>query len=400
MSFTNIDAFIVLAVVYYIGEFVGKATKAWIPSVFVTAALFMVGYWTIFPYDIVDLAGLGAPLGGTLGVVLCIVHMGTVISIKQLLAQWKTIAIALAGLAGMVALSWIIAKPIIGDEYLIAGLPSLTGGIVAATMMQAAAYEKGLIAASVFAIAMYSVQGFAGYPLTSFVLKSECKKLLEGFRSGAVSVEKAGEIDETTGNMAIEETVKKKLIPAMPDSYVTPVFIFGKLMMVGWIAYQVGVITGISMAVWCLIFGIVFTELGFLEPNSLVKSQGNGFLMYVLMIYVFAGLKDSTPEMMLATIGPMLTLVVIGVAGMTIACVIAGKILGVSWQMSMAVSLTALYGFPPNQIITEEVTGAVAETPEERAYLLDCVLPQMIVGGFTTVTIASVLIAGVFVNLI
>ena len=100
---SSIVAFLVLAVVYYIGEFVGTKTKAWIPSVFVIASLFLFGYWTFFPKDIVALAGMGAPLGGTLVIMLCITHMGTIISIRQLLDQWKIICITLAGLAGMVA---------------------------------------------------------------------------------------------------------------------------------------------------------------------------------------------------------------------------------------------------------------------------------------------------------
>ncbi|MEG1850262.1 MAG: hypothetical protein RR197_06850, partial [Oscillospiraceae bacterium] len=161
----NLLAFLTLAAVYYIGEFIGTKTKAWVPSVFVTACLFIAGFWTFFPKDIVTLAGMGPPLGGTLVIMLCITHMGTIISIKQLLEQWKIIVITLAGLVGMCALCWFVATPLAGREYVIAGLPPLTGGIVAATMMQTAAAEKGLMTASVLAIAMYCIQGFVGYPL-------------------------------------------------------------------------------------------------------------------------------------------------------------------------------------------------------------------------------------------
>ena len=59
----------------------------------------------------------------------------------------------------------------------ITGLPPLTGGIVAATMMQTAAMKQGLTVAAVFAISMYCVQGFAGYPLTSYCLKKEGLRL-------------------------------------------------------------------------------------------------------------------------------------------------------------------------------------------------------------------------------
>ena len=40
-------AFVICAVVYIIGEYVAKITKAWIPSVFVTAVVLLIGYWTV-----------------------------------------------------------------------------------------------------------------------------------------------------------------------------------------------------------------------------------------------------------------------------------------------------------------------------------------------------------------
>lgn len=122
--------------------------------------------------------------------------------------------------------------------------------------------------------------------------------------------------------------------------------------------------------------------------------------MFVLMIFVFAGLKDATPEILGEAIGPMAIIIVVGVVGMTITAVIAGKVLGVSLPMSIAVSLTSLYGFPPNYILTEEASKALAETPEEMEFLMSKMLPMMIVGGFITVTITSVVIAGLFVNLL
>ena len=192
---TSIVAFLILAVVYYIGEFVGTKTKAWIPSVFVIATLFLVGYWTFFPKDIVALAGMGAPLGGTLVIMLCITHMGTIISIKQLLEQWKIICITLAGLAGMVALCWFVCIPLVGRAYVIAGLPPHTGGIVVATMMNTAAAEKGLTTAAVLAIAMYAVQGFFGYPITAVCLKLEGRRLLKQFRSGESNFNKNEKVD-------------------------------------------------------------------------------------------------------------------------------------------------------------------------------------------------------------
>lgn len=398
----SITAFLILAALYFTGEFIGTKTKAWVPSVFVIASFFLFGYWTFFPKNIVELAGLGAPLGGVLVIMLCITHMGTIISINQLVQQWKIIVITLAGLAGMVIFCWFIGGAFVERAFIIAGLPPLTGGIVAATMMNQAALAKGLTQAAVIAIALYAVQGFVGYPLTAVALKREGRKLLHDYRSGVVKASQNSEVDASTETLKVDEGEKRRLIPPMPEKYVTSAFILAKLMAVAFLCNRLSAFTGgkVNQAVLALIFGIIFTELGFLDKNSLQKAGAQGFLFYVLMVAVFGGLKDATPEMMISCIKPMAIIVVTGVVGMVICAAVAGKVLKVSNNMAIATSLTALYGFPPNYILTEESVKALAETPEEHQYLMEQMLPQMIVGGFITVTITSVVIAGIFVNLL
>lgn len=186
----------------------------------------------------------------------------------------------------------------------------------------------------------------------------------------------------------------------MPEKYSTTAFILAKLMLVAFISNRLSLLTGgkVNQAVITLILGILFTELGFLDRDSLNKAKSYGFLMFVLMIYVFAGLNEATPEIVKSCIGPMVAIIVVGVIGMAIMSILVGRFLGVSWRMSFATSLTALYGFPPNYILTEEAVKAITDDVEERKYLMDIMLPQMIVGGFITVTITSVIIAGVFIN--
>ncbi len=122
--------------------------------------------------------------------------------------------------------------------------------------------------------------------------------------------------------------------------------------------------------------------------------------MTSLMAFIFAGLAKATPAMLVEMAVPLVGIIIFGVIGMGIFSIIVGKLLGESKEMAFSVSLTSLYGFPPNYILTEEAVKALAETPEEKEFLMDKMLPKMLVGGFTTVTIASVVIAGIFVNLI
>lgn len=403
-----IFALLVLSITYAIGDTIGTLTKAWVPSVFVVAILFLLGYWTFFPKDIVTLGGLGAPLGGTLAIMICITHMGTSISLEELKKQWKIIVICLAGLAGMIAACLIICPIFVDRNYIISGLPPLTGGIVAATMMQEAAANLGLEKAAVLAICMYVCQGFAGYPLTAVMLKREGRNLLKDYRNGNVKkVEKAGEIDEVNGKFADTKKKKKKLIPEIPNKYYSTAVSLVTILIVAFLSAQLSTWTksfmgvyAINQAVIALILGIIATELGFLRPNVLKENGCFNFLMFILMMYVFGGLNSATPELLMEIIGPLVFIIIVGVAGMCICSTIAGKLLKVSPYMAIATSLTALYGFPPNYVLTDEASKALAQNEEEKAYLMDNMLPQMIVGGFVTVTITSVIIASVFIPLL
>ena len=391
-------AFVLCAAAYIIGEVVSTVTKAWIPSVFVTAIVMLVGYWTVFPHELVSDSKL-IPFGSTLGIYLLITHMGTVISLKQLKAQWKTIVVCLSGLLGMCVLSWFICPLFMDKTLVIAGLPPLTGGIIAATTMQTAAANAGLEVAAVFAITMYCVQGFAGYPITAVCLQVEGKRLLKEFRDGG-SVPVA--LAENPMAM-VDEPDRKTLIPPVPKKFDSAVVTLIKLGIVAWFATLLGGVSfpfigKISGAIWALVLGVIFTTLGFLDRNSLNRANSYGIVMFALMMYVFDGLKDCTPEMLVSIIVPMIVLIVIGVFGMAVASFVISKVLKMSFPLAFANGLTALYGFPCDAIITESTCKSLAQTDDEFNFLMSKMFPSMIVGGFVTVTITSVFIAGAFAS--
>lgn len=395
-------AVVIVCVCYVIGEWVADLSKAWIPSVLVTAILFLIGYWTVFPATLNDDTGL-ASFASTIGDLMFITHIGTVISLKQLIEQWKTVVVCLVGLVGMVALCWFICPLIMEKTLVIAGLPPLTGGIVAALTMQKAATAAGLKEAAVFAIAMYSVQGLAGYPITALCLHAEGKRLIKEWRSGTLNLSEA-EIAKmkTIGLSTIgDDSDIKKPIPPIPAKFNTPVLIIGKVALSVWISSLVGqLIPQIPTIVWCLIISVILTRLGFLDTSSLSRANTYTIFMFAAMLSVFSGLKDCTPHMLKTLIGPMLIMIIIGVIGMAIAAFVIAKIFKMSFPLALANGLTALYGFPCDAIITESTCNSLTEDPDERGYLMSKMFPSMVVGGFVTVTITSVIFAGYFAQLL
>lgn len=386
-------AFSIVLIILAVGDVISAKTKAFIPSVFVAALLFLFGFWTFFPGDIVAQAGFQTPVV-YLSMYLLITHMGTLLSVKELAAQWRSVVIALVGIAGIISLTMTLGSAVFGFEAAVTATPPLTGGVVAAIIMNEAAAGLGLEQMAVLAIITYVMQGFLGYPLTSLMLKIEGTRLIEGYRKGEIEYK---EVEADT-----EEENSKKLIPPVPEKYSTTYVLLAKLGLTAWAAVAVGTFLdpylGISPFVYCLIFGVIANAIGFVEKRPLNLSNSFGFLITILMAFIFAGLSDASPSMLAELSGPLVGIIVFGVTGMAILSILIGKLLGYTKEMSFAIALTALYGFPPNYILTEEGAKALAENEEEKKFLMSEMLPEMLVGGFTTVTIASVIIAGIFVN--
>ncbi|MCW2255150.1 ABC-type multidrug transport system fused ATPase/permease subunit [Providencia alcalifaciens] len=398
-------ALFIIVFILYIGDAIAVRTKAWIPSVFVCAVLFLLGYWTFFPKNIVSIAGIPQVVAITL-MYLLITNMGTLLSLKELMRQWKTIVISLSGILGIIVFTFIVGITLFDMNTVLVAIPPLVGGIVSSLIMSKGAADAGLIDLAVFAIVIYVMQGFAGYPLTAIMLKREGRRVLEKYRNGqwkeSLSVEDDTGVDIKTTSSS--EDAMPRLFKKIPSHYNTAYFKFLRLAAIGYLAYLVSSwtapIISISPFVLCLLFGVVASSLGFLERQPLQKANGFGFAIMALMLFIFDTLNHATPDMLMRLVYPLVVLIVAAVIGMYLASWIVGKILGVSKEMAFAVSLTALYGFPADYIITNEAINALTKDEKEREVLTGHMLGPMLVGGFISVTIVSVVLAGIMVSFI
>lgn len=388
----------VIIFILYIGDVVSTRTKAWLPSVFVCAVLFLIGYWTFFPADIVSQAGIGTPVA-IMMMYLLITNMGTLLSLKELVQQWKTVVISFAGIAGITAGVFAVSMVLFDRNTALVTIPPLVGGIVSSLIMSQGASNAGLVDLSVFAILIYVMQGFAGYPLTAIMLQREGKAVLARYRRGEYQPDSIPNEQPLT---AVGEEHMPRLFSKIPVGYNSNYFKFLRLALVACLAWVVSdlakPLVNISPFVLCLFFGVVFASLGFLEKHTLHKANGFGFAIMALMLFIFDTLNKATPEMLLRLIFPMVVLIATAVIGMFIVSWLVGKLLGVSGPMSYAISLTALYGFPADYIITNEAINALTHDEKERQILTHHMLAPMLVGGFISVTMVSVVLAGILVS--
>ncbi len=63
--------------------------------------------------------------------------------------------------------------------------------------------------------------------------------------------------------------------------------------------------------------------------------------------------------------------------------------------MSFALGVTALFGFPGTLIVPTEVANAVGQNPEEIEVLKKKLIPKMIIAGMVSVSVVSVIFAGI-----
>lgn len=223
---TAILALVIVLAAMSLGDIVSIKTKAWIPSVFVTAIVFLLGFWWIFPKDIISTATFGLPVAG-LTMYLLITHMGTLMNVRELMAQWRTVVISIAGILGIIISLLTIGLIFLDKQTAIAGGPPLSGGIVAAIIIKEAATALGNDKLAILAILIYVVQGFVGYPLTSILLKKEGNRLLKNFKNNR---------ENKSEKIVNNESERKTLIPKLPEEYNTTYVILLKLAFVGYLA--------------------------------------------------------------------------------------------------------------------------------------------------------------------
>lgn len=380
-------AFLTMLVLIIIGEVISTATKAFVPSMFITAVLFVIGFWTYLPADILQQAGVASNLP-TFLVMMMVVHLGTMLDIQELIDQWKTVVVTLAGMLGILVVILTAGTLILGKETAAVAAPPLTGGFVAAMMMQSVAPTEHL---AILAMAVYVLQGFVGYPLTSICLKKEGYSVLKQYREGNW---KAAAV---TVKAADTDSKKNYLFPQIPDKYKSDfTYLFTMVILTVMSGYLDKLSGGyISKFVWALILGVFATAMGFIEKNVLVRSRSMGFVYTIIMMFVFSQLSSCTPETVIQLMKDFAILIVLSSVGIAVFSIPVGRKLGMSTPMAFALGLGSIAGgFPASYTLSVEAAKVCAENDEEYQVLEQHMLPKTLVAGFVSATSGSVFIAG------
>ena len=389
-------AFVVVMLVWTISDFVAKKTKSLLSSLFVASIIFLIGFLTdLFPEDLLASSSLLALAGVVVGFI--IVHLGTMISLDDFKKQWKTFLIGVATVLG-IGVALLVAGLIFGSrisgsvadgyaqalDFIVAGTGALSGGTISVLIVQEAALGVGLTSIAVFPVLIAALQGLIGFPLTSIILRKEAARLKAEYRAGNLEVAEADD-------PAAADTSK---LPSALRTTAGTLFVVGVVVL---ISIGINNLTDgiLNTFVVALLLGIALRTTGIFKPSVLAGIDSLGLMMIAIMILVFGPLATVEPSDVSALAFPLLLAFLFGVVGIAGFSALVGKLLGYSIPMSVAIGLTALYGFPGTMILSQEAAKGAGESPEEVAAIEHEILPKMIVAGFSTVTITSVIVTSI-----
>lgn len=374
-------------ILFAIGSVVSVKTKGVVGEVLFLCIFYAIGFAAgIIPEDSLTSTGLPAMMGA-FGLLLIVGNLGTMIELRRFLQEWRTVLVCLGGLVVMTIVCWSIGTVVYDKYYALMSIPPLAGGVVATQMVNQVANAAGMPEYAAFAALVCSFQAFVGIPLSAWLLRKHCDKVV---------ADKAYIEDLSAQSKFPNLRIIKPFPPILNDGTMMVTRLLLVVLAGTWISGW----SGIPAAVVILILGILCTEIGFLERETLSKAGYMNFLMLAVIMLLPMDFSTLTIKSLAGMVAPMVFFILLGTVGLMVGGALAGKIVKMDWKLSASLALSAFTGYPLTEIIVRSVVKGYRLPEAENKKLLDMVLPQMIIAGFTTVTLASVFMAGVIAPMI
>lgn len=182
MTFSFAWALAILVVLYYISSVLSTLTRARIGTMIFFSVFILIGYWTIFPADIIATSQLTV-VAAICNLVL-LINVGSSFDLETLKSDWKVVVVILVGCVGMGVLVFAAVTPLFGLDMALSSYPCLVGGLVATNLVNDTLIAKGAEDLAVTIVLMLSLQTFVGMPVMSFGARKECERLLIDYRAG------------------------------------------------------------------------------------------------------------------------------------------------------------------------------------------------------------------------
>ncbi len=386
MEFSPIFAFAFVALTFAVGDLIALKTKG-VVSTFITAILVFILFgsgFKLLPADLMERSGLTA-LIPTFGMVLILTNLGSTLDLNELKKEWRTILVSLAGVVGVVLLCVTAGRLIFGKEYALSAVGPISGGIVATMITGEAATAAGRPDIASFASAVMALQTLVGLPLASFFLRKSAVKFIGT----------GGHLKSQAGS---GRRIDIHFLPDTPKILDVPTAHFARLALVGGVAQLLSSATGINATICYLVLGALAAAVGVVDPNSLKRAGGDGVMLLATYAYTTASFVTMSFAQFASILVPIVGLLLLGALGVAVFSILMGLVFHWDPCLSIAVGISCMLGYPITYAVAMEVANGTSFgkdfTPEQVQNLVDYLLPKMLIAGVTSVSVASVVLAG------
>lgn len=376
LEFDVIQSGLILLLFLAVGDFLSTLGKGILPSILVAGILYTGCCWAgIVPDGLTRLAGLSelAPIS----MLLLILHMGASMSLKELWANWRVVALATASFVCQLIMLFVVIGGIFGLNVAVGGMP---GGSAVAMIVQERARELGYDHIVVLSVLILSVQALVACPIAVWGVRREARSLL-------AHPEKRS------------EDVPVASPPRKSSKSSSPYMALCKLYAAAWVAARLEMLTGISRYILCIFLGVFLAAVGFLDRKELANTKSEGFLYFLMMSSILSGFSAATPEKLLQVLPILAAVLGCEICSIVLFAPLIGRALGFSRVMSIALGVNVMIGFPLNLMLSQEVAGYLTKDPSEQVFLTEQLGSKMVIAGLTSTTFLATATAGVLISL-
>jgi hypothetical protein len=358
---------------------------------FVAFITYLILTWAGMPKDYPTVSSLGK--FGELMVPLLVIHMSTLVPPHEYIRHWRAVVVALVSVMISVLTVILAGGFIFGYPRMLASAGAVSGGGAIAVLASMAQLQSvGLEALAVIPLVAVALVDPIGQPIAANMLRKYANSMKQSLKAVTINNETFKEIaainnvDDVSYGTDENPSIRYKAM--IPKEYETEFVVLFKLFALAFIASILEKYSGINMIFWCLALGLIASHFGILRGKILARASSLGIAMAALLFYAFTMLNEITPQVLLREFATVAAILLLAAMGLILGGWCGGKLVKWPKELGMAVGIGIMFGFPGNLIVSTEVSRSIGETADEKQYLMEQILPPMLVGSLAGFAIA------------
>lgn len=394
MSWSFEASLLCFLLIAFASQAIAVATKGLFSLPFALGIISALGFaFGIIPTDIARVSRLRDV--GFIAFNVLVVHSGTLINLKAIRAKRAASLIGLVSIVMLMLVFALVLTPVFGSAIALYSVGPVVGGGAANAIASNALFRKAPELA-IFPWLIFMFQAFFGLPIFALSLKKEAQSLVKG--KGQAFFPEAAAIAEQAASGSGTK-IKEALWHRVPVPYRGAAYYLASLMALAFLNnFIYGAFLarfGMHPAMSALVLGIIFGQLGILEPDPLSKADSMGLLMLGLMALMVDAMAQ-TPALALLKLAPIAIIsMTLGTLVLLAVGLLSSRILGLSKSKALMLVSACMVSLPPAAIVARTMLKVFVRDAGNRKLAETELVPDIEVISNIVTSVAAIFAAGI-----